>query len=100
MSVKADIPLEARRFCDQAYVIMNQSPFTRAAIDTLDSINVFKDGYALYLVQYVVWQILLPLVFVSIGGYMLWGSLRARLTGSYALSSASSVLPTQKQKQC
>ena len=103
MTVKADIPLEARRLCDHAHVTMQQSPCWKATIDTLDSINVFKDGYALQLVQSIVWTLLLPIVAVSVGAYLLWDNLRARLTGSYAVSSCSSVLPSlsqQKHKLC
>lgn len=95
-STKAGIPLQMRAACDEAHVAMRQSPLLRALVDTLDTLNVFKEGYAFYLVRNAILTIVLPCAVAAVALYLLFDGLSARLGGAYARSSLPALLPVQQ----
>jgi hypothetical protein len=95
-STKAGIPIQMRAMCDEAHVTMRQSPLVRALIDTLDTLNIFKEGYALYLLRNIAVTVVLPCAVALLALYLLYDGVSARLSGAYTRSSLPALLPEQQ----
>ena len=83
-----------RAMCDEAHITMRQSPLVRAMIDTLDTLNIFKEGYAFYLVRNLIVTTMIPLAIAAFAVYLLYDAI-GRIGGTFARSNLPALLPEQ-----